>query len=80
MTTALPDALGHFGPFGGRYVPETLMAACIELAEAYHIVGREEDANATALKALEVAQQQNDPDRIATVQRFIAELKNTCSG
>jgi len=35
MSSALPDALGHFGPFGGRYVPETLMAACIELEEAY---------------------------------------------
>lgn len=30
-----PDERGHFGPFGGRYVPETLMAACIELEAAY---------------------------------------------
>ncbi len=29
------DALGHFGPFGGRYVPETLVAALDELREAY---------------------------------------------
>ncbi|MBW2371030.1 MAG: tryptophan synthase subunit beta [Deltaproteobacteria bacterium] len=29
------DAGGHFGPFGGRYVPETLMAALEELQEAY---------------------------------------------
>lgn len=36
MSTALPDARGHFGPFGGRYVPETLMAACIELEDAYN--------------------------------------------
>ncbi|MBM3276260.1 MAG: tryptophan synthase subunit beta, partial [Candidatus Sericytochromatia bacterium] len=27
METQLPDALGRYGPFGGRYVPETLMAA-----------------------------------------------------
>jgi tryptophan synthase beta chain len=31
----LPDALGHFGPYGGRYVPETLMAALEELDEGY---------------------------------------------
>jgi tryptophan synthase beta chain len=30
-----PDAGGHFGIFGGRYVPETLMPAIIELTEAY---------------------------------------------
>ncbi|MHB8926606.1 MAG: tryptophan synthase subunit beta [Bacillota bacterium] len=30
-----PDEGGHFGPFGGRYVPETLMAACLELEKAY---------------------------------------------
>ena len=30
-----PDAGGHFGPFGGRYVAETLMPAVIELEEAY---------------------------------------------
>jgi tryptophan synthase beta chain len=29
------DAGGHFGPFGGRYVPETLMAALEELQDAY---------------------------------------------
>lgn len=31
----LPDAHGRFGPYGGRYVPETLMAALGELEEAY---------------------------------------------
>jgi tryptophan synthase beta chain len=33
--SALPDATGHFGPYGGRYVPETLMAPLIELERAY---------------------------------------------
>ncbi len=32
---ALPDATGHFGPYGGCYVPETLMSCLGELAEAY---------------------------------------------
>ncbi len=30
-----PDERGHFGPFGGRYVAETLMPALIVLEEAY---------------------------------------------
>jgi tryptophan synthase beta chain len=30
-----PDATGHFGPFGGKYVIETLMPALAELEEAY---------------------------------------------
>jgi tryptophan synthase beta chain len=32
---SLPDARGHFGKFGGRFVPEALMAAFEELDEAY---------------------------------------------
>jgi len=32
---ALPDATGHFGVFGGRYVPETLMRALDELLREY---------------------------------------------
>jgi len=31
----LPDKYGHFGEFGGRYVPETLMPALLELEQAY---------------------------------------------
>ncbi|MBW2307345.1 MAG: tryptophan synthase subunit beta [Deltaproteobacteria bacterium] len=30
-----PDERGHFGEFGGRYVPETLMPALLELETAY---------------------------------------------
>jgi len=30
-----PDARGYFGPFGGRYVPETLMPVLEELTRAY---------------------------------------------
>ncbi len=33
--SCLPDAQGHFGPYGGRYVPETLMAALEALGERY---------------------------------------------
>jgi len=31
----LPDSQGHFGPYGGRYVPETLMHPLQELEEAF---------------------------------------------
>ena len=34
-STAVPNALGRFGPYGGRFVPETLMHALHQLAEHY---------------------------------------------
>jgi tryptophan synthase beta chain len=34
-TDNVPDALGHFGPYGGRYVPETLMHPLQELEAEY---------------------------------------------
>src|SRR3954464_8211407 len=33
--SALPDRHGHFGPYGGMFVPETLMTALNELTEQY---------------------------------------------
>ena len=33
--SAYPDESGHFGPYGGKFVPETLMGALDELEEAY---------------------------------------------
>lgn len=33
--TAWPDESGHFGPYGGKFVPETLMPALDELEEVY---------------------------------------------
>jgi tryptophan synthase beta chain len=35
VTATLPDATGHFGPYGGRFVPEALVAALDELAASY---------------------------------------------
>ncbi len=32
---SLPDARGHFGRFGGRFVPETLMQPLVDLERAY---------------------------------------------
>ena len=32
----MPDEKGHFGPYGGMFVPETLMEPLEELKQAYH--------------------------------------------
>jgi tryptophan synthase beta chain len=37
----LPDALGHFGPYGGIFVAETLIPALEELKEAYALAQRD---------------------------------------
>ena len=37
----VPDQRGHFGPYGGRYVAETLMPALLELEGAYRKARRE---------------------------------------
>jgi len=39
--TQLPDASGHFGPYGGIFVPETLMTALAELTAAYEQASRD---------------------------------------
>lgn len=41
----LPDKKGHFGAFGGRYVPETLMPALLELEQAYLTIKNDEAFN-----------------------------------
>ncbi len=46
-----PDARGHFGPFGGQFVPETVMAALEELARAY-ASARRDPGFRKALRAL----------------------------
>ena len=38
-----PDENGHFGIFGGRYVPETLMPALLELKEKYEELRQDEE-------------------------------------
>ncbi len=37
LRPSLPDAGGHFGVYGGVYVPETLMTALSELTAAYEV-------------------------------------------
>ena len=41
MLPKVPDRRGHFGPYGGRYVAETLMPALTELERGYAQVRRD---------------------------------------
>ncbi|MCJ7813454.1 pyridoxal-phosphate dependent enzyme, partial [bacterium] len=43
MNLVLPDEKGHWGRFGGRYVPETVMSALYELEEEYKVVRKDAD-------------------------------------
>jgi tryptophan synthase beta chain len=41
MEMTLPDSGGRFGPYGGRFVPETLMEPLRELTDAYEAASRD---------------------------------------
>ena len=49
--TSQPDPQGHFGPYGGRYVPEVLMAPLEQLEQAY-LEARQDPAFQAELKDL----------------------------
>jgi tryptophan synthase beta chain len=49
--TPQPDQSGHFGPYGGRFVPEVLMAPIEELEQAY-LAAREDPAFHAELQSL----------------------------
>src|SRR5919205_384321 len=46
-----PDSLGHWGRYGGRFVPETLMAPLEELTAAY-LASRDDESFQSELKSL----------------------------
>jgi tryptophan synthase beta chain len=51
-TYDLPDARGHFGPYGGVFVAETLIAALEELREAYALACKDPDFKAEFAREL----------------------------
>jgi tryptophan synthase beta chain len=53
MTSPIPqpDALGHWGKYGGRFVPETLMAPLEELTVAY-LASRDDESFQSELQQL----------------------------
>src|SRR4029453_13281701 len=46
-----PDTLGHWGKYGGRFVPETLMAPLEELTAAY-LASRDDQSFQSELQSL----------------------------
>jgi tryptophan synthase beta chain len=48
----LPDSQGHFGPYGGVFVAETLMSALAELRIAYDKYGKEREFQAEVAREL----------------------------
>jgi tryptophan synthase beta chain len=48
----VPDARGYFGPYGGRFVPETLVAALNELERSYRAAKKDPAFQSSYLKML----------------------------
>ena len=43
MNFEQPDARGYWGPYGGRFVPETLMAPLNDLLKAYDVARKDQE-------------------------------------
>jgi len=71
---AMPDARGRFGPYGGRYVPETLVAPLEELEHAYN-----EAQNDTKFRA-ELASLLHDFAGRPTPLQFASRLSEQLGG
>src|SRR6266849_185739 len=67
----VPDASGHFGPFGGRLAPEALMSALDELTAAY-LAARADPGFQADLAAL-LRDYAGRPTLLTEVPRFAAE-------
>jgi tryptophan synthase beta chain len=53
VLTQVPDDTGHFGPYGGMFVPETLMAPLHELTVEYELAVADPDFRAELKNLLE---------------------------
>jgi tryptophan synthase beta chain len=69
--SGLPDATGHFDIFGGKFVPEALSAALIQLETEFH-AAMADLAFGTELAAL-LADYTGRPSPITEARRFSAE-------
>ncbi|MBG9736136.1 tryptophan synthase subunit beta [Paenibacillus alvei] len=70
--TVLPDENGRFGPFGGRFVPETLMNALLELEEAYRSHVKDPEFQQELIKLL--TQYSGRPTSLYYAERLTAKL------
>ncbi len=64
----VPDQTGHFGPYGGRFVPEALVAALDELTAAYE-KARHDDAFQAELAGL-LSSYVGRPSPVTEARRF----------
>ncbi len=72
--TAVPDARGYFGPFGGMYVPETLFGPLDELTAAYAA------AKDDPLFQMELAELRRDYTGRPTPLYLASRLTEACGG
>ena len=73
MTTpvTVPDLSGHFGPYGGRFVPEALIAALDDLTDAFHAAQADADFAAELSRLLR--DYAGRPSPLTDVPKFAAE-------
>jgi tryptophan synthase beta chain len=69
--TTVPDARGHFGPYGGRFVPEALVTALDELDHEY-LAARSDPAFAAELDGL-LRDYSGRPTPLTEARRFGTE-------
>lgn len=68
----VPDAHGRFGKFGGRYVPETIMNALLELEESYRRFADDPEFKEEIVTLLK--QYSGRPTPLYYAERFSKEL------
>jgi len=72
VSPELPDASGHFGKFGGRFMPEALVAALDELEDAWHQARHDDGFNAELDRML--AEYAGVPSLLYEAERLSAQL------
>ncbi len=72
MTSPASSGIGRFGPYGGRYVPEALIAALDELAAAYEKARGDEDFQREFRRLL--TEYAGRPSLLYDARRLSAEL------
>ncbi len=74
MVTTLPDTRGHFGQFGGKFVPEALYAALGQLEREFH-AAQADPGFAAELNGL-LADYTGRPTPITQAKRFAEHARN----
>ena len=76
--TSVPDARGYFGAYGGRFIPEALVAAVEQVADEYEKAKADPAFNAE-LSAL-LKDYTGRPSPLTDVRRFSAEAGGAPAG